>query len=53
VNYYRDEILAAIQGQIEHGPYPSQPLFGDGCSGKRIADLLATESLSVQKAMTY
>ena len=53
VNYYRDEILAAIQGQIAHGPYPSQPLFGDGCSGKRIADLLATESLSVQKAITY
>ena len=53
VNYHRDDIHAAIQGQIEHGPYPSQPLFGDGCSGKRIADLLATESLSVQKAITY
>jgi UDP-hydrolysing UDP-N-acetyl-D-glucosamine 2-epimerase len=53
VNYHRDEIHAAIQGQIKHGPYPSQPLFGDGCSGKRIADLLATELLSVQKAITY
>lgn len=53
VNYHRDEIHNAIQSQIEHGPYPSQPLFGDGCSGKRIADLLATESLSVQKAITY
>ena len=53
VNYHREVIHAAIQGQIKHGPYPSQPLFGDGCSGKRIADLLATESLSVQKAITY
>ena len=53
VNYHRDEIHSAIQGQIEHGPYPSQPLFGDGGSGKRIADLLATESISVQKAITY
>lgn len=53
VNYDRDEIHAAVQRQIEHGPYVSQPLFGDGCSGKRIADLLATESLSVQKAITY
>ncbi len=53
VNYHRTEIHAAVQGQIEHGPYPKQPLFGDGYSGKRIAELLAKEPLSIQKAITY
>ena len=53
VNYHRTEIHAAVQGQIEHGPYPKQPLFGDGYSGKRIAELLAKEPLSIQKEITY
>ena len=53
VGYGSDEIKRAIQVQIERGPYPSQAIFGDGSSGKRIADLLANEPLSVQKKITY
>ncbi len=53
VGYSSDEIKRAIQVQIERGPYPGQAIFGDGSSGKRIADLLANEPLSVQKKITY
>ncbi len=51
--YNRESILNAIQSQLKHGRYPSVPLFGDGNSGKKIAELLATEELTIQKAITY
>lgn len=51
--HHRNSILNAIQSQLNHGRYPGVPLFGDGSSGKRIAKLLATEELKIQKAITY
>lgn len=49
----RDAILAAIQKQIAHGPYESEPVYGDGTAGQKIADVLATKTVTVQKLITY
>lgn len=48
-----DQILAAIQTQIGHGPYPRDPLFGDGTAGDQIADILAKVRPVVQKKLHY
>ncbi|HBS04742.1 MAG TPA: UDP-N-acetylglucosamine 2-epimerase (hydrolyzing), partial [Leptospiraceae bacterium] len=53
VSYGKDEIKAAIAQQLDHGPYSMEPIYGDGQAGKRIADILATEEVSVQKCITY
>jgi len=42
VDYDRGQIIAAIEKQLQHGPYPSEPIYGDGHAGERIADILAT-----------
>jgi UDP-hydrolysing UDP-N-acetyl-D-glucosamine 2-epimerase len=46
-------IAAAMRRQIEHGPYPMEPIYGDGRAGERIADILAHCKVSVQKRITY
>jgi UDP-hydrolysing UDP-N-acetyl-D-glucosamine 2-epimerase len=51
--YDRSAIQAAISRQIEHGKYEPCHLFGDGKAGIRIADLLATASIRVQKSLVY
>jgi UDP-hydrolysing UDP-N-acetyl-D-glucosamine 2-epimerase len=51
--YDRAEILAAIRRQLAHGRYPSDPLYGDGGAGGRIADVLARVPLSVQKRLVF
>jgi UDP-hydrolysing UDP-N-acetyl-D-glucosamine 2-epimerase len=47
------EILIAIKKQIVNGHYPSDTIYGDGNAGKRIADILATKNVNVQKRITY
>jgi UDP-hydrolysing UDP-N-acetyl-D-glucosamine 2-epimerase len=49
----RGAIAAAIRGQIAHGPYASDPVYGDGRSGARIAAALATMPLGLEKTITY
>lgn len=51
--YDKKEIVEAIKKQIAHGKYPQSHLYGDGKTGKRIADILATAQVSVQKRLTY
>lgn len=46
-------IAAAMHRQIDHGPYPMEPIYGDGKAGKRIADILAKCKVTVQKRITY
>jgi hypothetical protein len=46
-------IAQALRQQIAHGPYESQPIYGDGKAGKRIAELLATKTVNIQKRITY
>ncbi len=49
----RKSIASAIQKQLTHGSYPSEPIYGDGQAGKRIADVLATCSIRIQKKIAY
>jgi UDP-hydrolysing UDP-N-acetyl-D-glucosamine 2-epimerase len=49
----RDEIVAAVRQQIAHGPYLPALTYGDGHAGGRIAEILATAPLKVQKRITY
>ena len=53
VGYDRHEIRSAVETQLAHGPWPSDPLYGDGRAGERIASILATHSLDVAKRITY
>jgi len=53
VPYDKDEIKVAIARQVDHGPYAMEPIYGDGRAGQRIADILATEVVDVQKCITY
>ncbi len=46
-------IAEAIRMQVAHGPYTSQPIYGDGKAGIRIAELLSTCKVNVQKRITY
>ena len=47
------DVAAAIEQQIEHGPYDSEPIYGDGHAGERIADVLARVEVTVQKRIAY
>ena len=49
----RESIADAIMQQMEHGPYPSEPIYGDGHAGERIADILSSCSYRLQKQITY
>ena len=53
VDYDRHEILKAIQIQIAHGRYASSTLYGDGKSGSRIAQILATAEFKIEKRLRY
>jgi UDP-hydrolysing UDP-N-acetyl-D-glucosamine 2-epimerase len=48
-----EAIYRAIERQVAHGRYPNSLMFGDGSSGKRIADILATASLQLEKSLSY
>lgn len=47
-------ISEALRKQIAHGRYPSDPIYGDGSAGTRIADVLASKSdIKIQKRIVY
>jgi len=52
VEHDRNAILSAIKRQVENGHYPPNRLYGDGKAGQRIAKLLATVPLSIEKRWT-
>jgi UDP-hydrolysing UDP-N-acetyl-D-glucosamine 2-epimerase len=49
----RLSVEAAIRAHLAHGPFVSEPIYGDGKAGTRIADILATKTVDVQKRITY
>lgn len=53
VEHDRSAIAAAIAEQVAHGRLPSEPIYGDGRAGLRVAELLATHPLSIEKRITY
>jgi UDP-hydrolysing UDP-N-acetyl-D-glucosamine 2-epimerase len=53
VGHDRAAIMEAVRAQVAHGPYASDSLYGDGCAGPRIAGILASAPLTVQKHLGY
>lgn len=53
VDYDRASIAEAIERQVAHGSYPPDPIYGDGHAGERIADVLASVTVAVQKRIAY
>jgi UDP-hydrolysing UDP-N-acetyl-D-glucosamine 2-epimerase len=53
VGYDRGAIADAVRTQVEHGPYETEPIYGDGHAGERIAEILAGAELSIHKRITY
>jgi UDP-hydrolysing UDP-N-acetyl-D-glucosamine 2-epimerase len=53
VDYDRTAITRAIEAHLSNGSYESDPIYGDGRAGERIAALLATEPLSIEKRLMY
>ncbi|MGJ8666522.1 MAG: UDP-N-acetylglucosamine 2-epimerase [Patiriisocius sp.] len=53
VGYDETEIKKAIQSQIKNPKNEKTTIYGDGKSGKRIAEILATIELRFHKTITY
>jgi UDP-hydrolysing UDP-N-acetyl-D-glucosamine 2-epimerase len=53
VQHSQAAIVAAIEHQIAHGKYPSDPLYGDGTAGQKMADILATAELTIEKRLPF
>jgi len=53
VGYGRAEIEAAIRKMVASKERPADKIYGDGRAGGRIADVLATADLSIEKTLTY
>lgn len=51
--YTQPEILAAIRDRLATGRLRSNPIYGDGSAGPRIAEILATAELNINKVITY
>jgi UDP-N-acetylglucosamine 2-epimerase len=51
--YSAQKILEAIKKHLNNGRYPSSKLYGDGRAGERIADILATVPLEIDKHLMY
>jgi hypothetical protein len=45
--------MEAARMQLSHGRFPSDPVYGDGQAGPRIAELLASVPLSIEKRLAY
>ncbi len=48
-----DAIFKAINSQIANGKYNSEPIYGDGSAGDKIAEILTKCSWEIQKRITY
>lgn len=53
VDYDREQIVGGMEKHLSNGTYPCDELYGDGHAGERIANLLATAPLRIEKRLTY
>jgi UDP-hydrolysing UDP-N-acetyl-D-glucosamine 2-epimerase len=53
VRHNQREISDALEKQFAKGRYDSDPVYGDGSAGPRIAELLAVEKLTTEKKLAY
>lgn len=51
--YERGEILAALHAHLRNGRYERDCLYGDGHAGERIAQVLASQPLTIEKKLAY
>ena len=51
--YDRRAIAAAVRDRLANGRFPTEPIYGDGNAGRRIADILASAPLDIHKTITY
>jgi UDP-hydrolysing UDP-N-acetyl-D-glucosamine 2-epimerase len=52
-DYKKEDIVRAIREQVAHGRYSPDYRFGEGHSGRKIADILSSVKTSIQKKLTY
>lgn len=53
VGHDRQAIARAVRSQASHARYPSSHLYGDGGSGRRIAEIIASAPLTIEKRLCY
>ena len=53
VDYDPAVIAEAVEAQMKKGRYASEPIYGDGRAGARIAHVLATAVIRLQKQIAY
>ncbi|HEY8258068.1 MAG TPA: UDP-N-acetylglucosamine 2-epimerase [Gemmatimonadales bacterium] len=53
VGYDHEAIGTAIRSHVRNGRYASDPLYGDGHAGERMAKLLADVPLGITKRLAY
>lgn len=53
VDHDRKSIVAAVRERMAKGRFPSDPIYGDGRAGERIAEILASCPLSTAKTITF
>jgi UDP-hydrolysing UDP-N-acetyl-D-glucosamine 2-epimerase len=53
VPHDRDAISEAVRAHLANGRTPSDTTYGDGRAGARVADLLATQPLRIDKHLAY
>jgi UDP-hydrolysing UDP-N-acetyl-D-glucosamine 2-epimerase len=53
VGYNSAEIVAASRHLLSNGKCPESHIYGDGKAGRRIADLLSTAELRIEKRLAY
>lgn len=51
--YNRDQIRKAVEKQLSNGRYLSDPLYGNGNAGERIAQILSETPLKFEKRLNY
>lgn len=49
----RNGIEEAIKKQLQHGKYQSEPIYGDGYAGKKMAEILSSVNVEIQKKIAY
>lgn len=52
-HYRQSEISDAVQKQLANGFYQPENIYGDGDSGKQIADILSKAQVNIAKTITY
>ncbi len=52
-HYKRSAIAAAVRERMSRGRFAREPIYGDGHAGERIAEILATVDLGIEKTITY